>query len=331
MSENYTGFVRLISFDNNFLIAICFDSSSLAKIFEIKDLEAGIRMIEAKCPHLFIALENKKVMHFEVEKETATLKSTWTVQKSVTSMYFIREKNILLASDKFGDVFTFQIGDSEGKLVMGQISMILDMVYDEQRNFIITSDRDERSMCMGFSLCRFVSALALEGDTLVSGGGDDYVTIWNMNSYEKTEVLVKKDGMSDDITVAKIILSENKAFLLLERSNLIVVIDIESHKVEYLEMPNILTSLSSVNNCIFSLSIDGVLYKINSSLTYEALSFKTEEFFEKIEITNDFDFSREFTLHNMRKSLNFGKKGKSKEDDQDEIEEENSNKKIKAN
>lgn len=92
----------------------------------------------------------------------------------------------------------------EHKLLLGHVSMLTDMVYaqrvvdDQRRDCIITADRDEHirvtrgppqshiieGYCLGHK--EFVSKLCLipGTDLLVSGGGDDFLAVWDWPSFE---------------------------------------------------------------------------------------------------------------------------------------------------
>ncbi|KAL3222277.1 hypothetical protein MRX96_028485 [Rhipicephalus microplus] len=79
-----------------------------------------------------------------------------------------------------------------GKLIVGRLSMVLDMVIGEQDNFLAVSDRDEkiqvscypncyniRTFCLGHT--QFVTCLTLlpgPPELLVSGSGDGTIRTW---------------------------------------------------------------------------------------------------------------------------------------------------------
>lgn len=84
------------------------------------------------------------------------------------------------------------------ELLLGHVSMLTDIVYAKSgsRGYIITSDRDEHirisrsqpqahvieGFCFGHEA--FVSRLCLtQSGLLVSGGGDDYLCVWDWQNY----------------------------------------------------------------------------------------------------------------------------------------------------
>lgn len=110
------------------------------------------------------------------------------------------DKNVVVA-DKFGDVYEIDATDpavvAEKDLVpiLGHVSMLSEVVVAEHdgKQYILTGDRDEhikvshypksyvvRNWLFGHH--EFVSCLQVcpfDKDILVSGGGDDYLIVWN--------------------------------------------------------------------------------------------------------------------------------------------------------
>ncbi|XP_022799948.1 tRNA (guanine-N(7)-)-methyltransferase non-catalytic subunit wdr4-like isoform X2 [Stylophora pistillata] len=115
-----------------------------------------------------------------------------------TVILFTNKEDSIIVSNKGGDVYRFFVHDivKEKELLLGHVSMILDMVLTGDDKFLITSDRDEKirvscfpnsynihTFCLGH--LDFVSCLALlsgSQNILVSGGGDGTVTFWNPDS-----------------------------------------------------------------------------------------------------------------------------------------------------
>lgn len=114
----------------------------------------------------------------------------------------------VVVADKFGDVYEIQGKDSvvvaEKDLVpiLGHVSMLSEVIVAEHdgKQFVLTGDRDEhikvshypksyvvRNWLFGHH--EFVSCLQIcpfNEDILVSGGGDDYLLVWNW--WEKKEL-----------------------------------------------------------------------------------------------------------------------------------------------
>jgi tRNA (guanine-N(7)-)-methyltransferase subunit TRM82 len=107
---------------------------------------------------------------------------------------FTQTEDAVLLADKSGDVYSFSTSHPEecGKLLLGHVSMLLDVILLDGDRFIATCDRDEKiriscypnthsihAFCLGHT--DFVSALAYfeEAGILVSGSGDGTLRLWN--------------------------------------------------------------------------------------------------------------------------------------------------------
>merc|ERR1719209_2382994 len=105
----------------------------------------------------------------------------------------------LLVADKRGDVYLFSTEkEKEGELLLGHLSMLLDLRITLDSKFVITADRDEKirvsnfpnsynihNYCLGHG--DFVTSLGiLSEDFLLSGSGDGTVRVWRF--LEGTEV-----------------------------------------------------------------------------------------------------------------------------------------------
>ncbi|XP_054283107.1 tRNA (guanine-N(7)-)-methyltransferase non-catalytic subunit wuho [Macrosteles quadrilineatus] len=108
---------------------------------------------------------------------------------------FTPVNNHLVVADKSGDVYLFQpqSDDNSGQLILGHLSLLLDILVTPDEQFIITCDRDEKirvssypsgynivAFCLGHS--EFVSALRLlphDSKYLISTSGDGTIRFWN--------------------------------------------------------------------------------------------------------------------------------------------------------
>ena len=134
--------------------------------------------------------------------------STKKLIKKSTRLLFNDGK--LIISDKFGDVYHL---DEQGlRLLLGHVSIMTDMILVGDK--LITCDRDEKiriseypstynihTFCLGHS--EFVSKLCKLSDSkFVSGGGDDYLLLWDMNGtcLQKFDlnivILAKQNGLT---------------------------------------------------------------------------------------------------------------------------------------
>lgn len=148
----------------------------------------------------------------------------------------------LFVGDKFGDVYTvpLQSNDAIGtdpEPALGHVSMLVDVVAAEYqgRQYVISADRDEHIRVTRypqtfvierwlFGHTEFVSSIVVvpwQKELLVSGGGDDFLAVWNwttgelLSKFELREVVLEhlnqshegkgKDGKTQkEISVNKI-------------------------------------------------------------------------------------------------------------------------------
>lgn len=113
----------------------------------------------------------------------------------------------LIVADKFGDVYSTPINEKEPvdekslQPILGHVSMLSDVLVakHEDKQFILTGDRDEHIRVTNypksyvakqwlFGHKEFVSSLHIpefNKDLLISGGGDDFLVLWNWYTGEK--------------------------------------------------------------------------------------------------------------------------------------------------
>ncbi|KAJ4473624.1 WD40-repeat-containing domain protein [Lentinula aciculospora] len=134
--------------------------------------------------------------------------------KRPTSAAFTADGQVIVVADKFGDVFKYRktkkqknhenppvprsslashVPTSNGTLVLGHTSLLTCLLLTPDNKYIITADRDEHirvswypqgfcveSFCLGHA--QFISAIHVSSDlpdTLISGGGDSELKIWD--------------------------------------------------------------------------------------------------------------------------------------------------------
>ncbi|XP_072045029.1 tRNA (guanine-N(7)-)-methyltransferase non-catalytic subunit wdr4-like isoform X2 [Amphiura filiformis] len=121
--------------------------------------------------------------------------STRTVSRRCIALAFNHKEDTIYVGDKSGDVYSYSLNNQteDGVLLVGHISMLLDVVVSQDDRFIMTADRDEKirvsclpnsyhiqTFCLGHT--QFVSRLAVLPNlpnVLVSGSGDGTVRFWN--------------------------------------------------------------------------------------------------------------------------------------------------------
>ncbi|KAJ1927393.1 hypothetical protein IWQ60_002980 [Tieghemiomyces parasiticus] len=138
------------------------------------------------------------------------LRAGFCTLRRCNSLAFTRDSTCLLAADKFGDVYRYRLADLvdaapadggpihdtlDDELIMGHVSMILDMAVTPGDGYVVTGDRDEKIRISQYPNCytiqafalahtAFVSALAVPGwaagpPLLLSGGGDGRFIVWD--------------------------------------------------------------------------------------------------------------------------------------------------------
>jgi len=133
--------------------------------------------------------ENKRVTMWRLPE--AELLSSRTLERKATRAIFTHDSKGLLVADKSGDVYLFNTeGEKEGQLLLGHLSMLLDLRISLDSKFVITADRDEKirvssfpnsynihNYCLGHG--DFVTSLGvLSDDLILSGSGDGTVRVW---------------------------------------------------------------------------------------------------------------------------------------------------------
>lgn len=132
------------------------------------------------------------------ETKTWSLASDRDMPKAATSFKFTPDERSVVIVDKAGDAVRFSVQDlgKEGDIILGHLSMLLDVVLTPDGKHIITCDRDEKirvsnfpnaynivSYCLGHK--EFVSSICLlphKTSILLSGSGDCTLRLWDYMS-----------------------------------------------------------------------------------------------------------------------------------------------------
>lgn len=147
--------------------------------------------------NIAVSTENKQVVVFT---PTLSVTKNFIINRTASKILFTKDEDILVA-DRTGDVYLYKFSDkkTEPVLLLGHLSMILDMALSECEKFIVTCDRDEKirvshypntynivSYCLGHE--EFVNCVKIVKNLLVSASGDGTVRLWN---YTKGQELTK--------------------------------------------------------------------------------------------------------------------------------------------
>ncbi|RDB23684.1 tRNA (guanine-N(7)-)-methyltransferase non-catalytic subunit TRM82 [Hypsizygus marmoreus] len=166
--------------------------------------------VDSSGRYLATSGEDKMLKVWEVEG--LGLLSERELPKRPTAVRFTADAQTILASDKFGDVFSYPFhftppltanqqkdalssheNPSGGKLILGHASLLTAFLLTADEKYIITADRDEHirvswfpqgynieMYCLGHT--KFVSAIhnpSFSPGDLISGGGDPVLKIWD--------------------------------------------------------------------------------------------------------------------------------------------------------
>ncbi|XP_013780717.1 tRNA (guanine-N(7)-)-methyltransferase non-catalytic subunit wdr4-like [Limulus polyphemus] len=160
-----------------------------------------------------VADDNKQLIVWQIggDHKWNLFNTRYLVRKAVHLVFSPQSDDILVA-DRTGDVYKFSLSNPlhEGILVLGHLSILLDMVITPDGRFIITCDRDEKirvtsypnaynihTYCLGHT--EFVTSLAIlpsHTQFLVSASGDKTLRLWRYIDGEEVFQLDYTDGIS---------------------------------------------------------------------------------------------------------------------------------------
>ncbi|XP_029156694.1 tRNA (guanine-N(7)-)-methyltransferase non-catalytic subunit WDR4 [Nylanderia fulva] len=139
------------------------------------------------------------------ETRNSRLLSNRTLARAASRVRFSSNNDIVVA-DKAGDAYLFSTSSpaDTGALILGHLSMLLDVLITEDRKCILTTDRDEKirvsmfpncynimSYCLGHTkFVTNISELPHKKSILISCGGDGVFKLWD---YKRGTELISVD------------------------------------------------------------------------------------------------------------------------------------------
>lgn len=162
---------------------------------ECSHISTGTCLAFSQCITYLAAVTTDKNLTIWKTSNQELVRQFKTARK-VSSLTFTNDVTMLVVADKAGDCYIYSMllpNENDGKLILGHLSMLLDVVVTPDQRFVITSERDEkiRVSCFPNSYNihtfllghqEFVTALyILPGSTnmLLSGSGDGTLRMWN--------------------------------------------------------------------------------------------------------------------------------------------------------
>ncbi|KAJ6504799.1 WD40 repeat-like protein [Mycena vitilis] len=194
------------------LITSTTDRQGADKDSLLKSGPVRLAAIDKSAKHLVTSGDDKLLKLWQIDG--LKLLNEREAPKKPTGLAFTQDGQTILTSDKFGDIFSYDLypapqtaeqkkaslasheNPSGGKLILGHTSFLTAFLLSPDEKYIITADRDEHIRvswypqgysieiyCLGHE--KFVSALhlpAFSPTELVSGGGDPMLKIWDWMS-----------------------------------------------------------------------------------------------------------------------------------------------------
>lgn len=156
-----------------------------------------------------VATENKQVVLFDADFKVIR---NFVTHRAVSKIQFAGDD--LLLADKTGDVTLYNVQSETSDVLLGHLSMLLDVKLSDCGKFVVTCDRDEKirvsrfpnaynveSYCLGHR--EFVTNVEVFGGLLVSASGDGTVRFWDFLKGVQLGVIDTNEQVDDKGLVRK--------------------------------------------------------------------------------------------------------------------------------
>lgn len=192
------------------------DSSGTNVNDELETKNGGVLCLRVcQCgSHLAACNDNKQLIIYKIEDDFKII-YTRNLPRKALCLAFVQDCKYILVADKTGDVLRFDIeakdNGEKGELMLGHLSIILDIVVTAEDKFVVTCDRDEKirvscypncynihSYCLGHS--EFVIKLDIlpnHLNVLISGSGDGTLRFWELQTGKEIGLIHSEEHLPE--------------------------------------------------------------------------------------------------------------------------------------
>ncbi|KAK1127336.1 hypothetical protein K0M31_003878 [Melipona bicolor] len=225
--------------------------------------------------YFFVYTNRKQLCLYERKSQKLVLNKV--LPRAASKVQFTPNNNIVVA-DKTGDVYLFSNKQTDNEvLLLGHLSMLLDVLITEDEKYIITTDRDEKirvSMfpnsynivcyCLGHT--KFVTnilELPHDKNILISCGGDGMFILWDYKIGKQLLCTNFRHQISKD-DIEKF----NKHLHNYNLEESVEVLPVKHLKLVALDTTSSLAIMSFYNNSLLLVYIINSISKSNLEVTY---------------------------------------------------------------
>ncbi|XP_017778030.1 PREDICTED: tRNA (guanine-N(7)-)-methyltransferase non-catalytic subunit wuho [Nicrophorus vespilloides] len=178
------------------------ENLSVGQTEVLKREDKQIISLSVNKEYILATTQNKQVVLFDAKLQVI---KNFVLNRAASKVRLGSNNDILIA-DKTGDAFVCEFNKDTPALVLGHLSMLLDILIEDK--YIITCDRDEKirvshypncynilSYCLGHK--EFVTNIEIFNGLLVSASGDGTVRFWDYKSGRQIGIVNCNDFIKD--------------------------------------------------------------------------------------------------------------------------------------
>jgi len=254
--------------------------------------------------YLAVCGDNKKLVVYHQNK----LVCETILSRKASKLLFTKDGSDLIIADKNGDIYSFKhklkTSDNKPTLVLGHLSMLLDVQLSPSNRHILTADRDEKirlsmfpnayninNFCLGHT--DFVSSISLCGEkSLVSGSGDGTIRLWNF--LEGLELASREVYKDVDVKLDRVVDKDSQ--VLKDVNNDLKDLDIERKRNEPSDIPAVIKIMCLYEKSLVLVHLEGLNGLLLYSINQESKCISKEQLVDLKETLVDFDLDDNNTL-----------------------------------